>query len=176
MVKLFVGNNTATVNISNVLSSPEWLRILEKAIPAGNSVHDSVPGGEAMHYSVLDAVELLNVHIGKTIEDPPEMIGRIKFTNEDPGKPQSSLSFYLDRLSRETSNTAAIVVVNGMSICFVARGGNCLCLTATLVLTATLIYLWVPWLVCLTWQKGSHFLPKLNKNCLCQTTGVLLHL
>ena len=38
--------------------------------------------------------------------------------------PQSSLRFYLDHLSHETSNIAAVVIVSHMTICFVARDGK----------------------------------------------------
>ena len=63
----------------------------------------------------------LNGGIGKTKVEETLDIG---FTNENPLVPQSSLSFYLERLSHETSNIAAIVIVNHMTICFVARDGK----------------------------------------------------
>ena len=56
----------------------------------------------------------LNGGIGKTKVEETLDIG---FTNENPLLPQSSLSFYLDHLSHETSNIAAIVIVSHMTIC-----------------------------------------------------------
>ena len=57
MAKLFSVNNNATVNISNEPSSPPvWLGILSIAIQAGNSVHDSVTGGQPINFSVNEAI------------------------------------------------------------------------------------------------------------------------
>ena len=124
MAKLFSIHNNATVavNIINEPSYPQmWLGIVSSAIQAGNSVHDSVTGGQPINFSVVDAIRHLNGRIGK-----PRVVRTLDvgFTNEDPRVPQSSLSFHLELLSRETSHIAAMVIVNRMTICFVARGGK----------------------------------------------------
>ena len=86
--KLFPVNNNATVNIRNEQSSPPiWLGILSIAIQAGNSVHDSVTGGQPINFSVNEAIMHLNGGIGKTKVEETLHIG---FTNENPLVPQSS--------------------------------------------------------------------------------------
>lgn len=122
MAKLFSVTKNATVNIRNEPSSPEaWLRILTTAIEAGNCVHDRATGRQARNFSVDEALEHLDGCLGSTRFEEALDVG---FTNEDSQVPQSSLSFYLGRLSHENSNIAAFVIVNEMTICFVARGGK----------------------------------------------------
>ena len=122
MGKLFSITKTATVNICNEPSSPQvWLRILSTAIREGNSVHDRVTGRQARNFSVDEALEHLDGCLGSTRFEEALDVG---FTVEDSQIPQSSLSFHLGRLSHEASNVAALVIVNRMTICFVARGGK----------------------------------------------------
>ena len=122
MGKLFSVTRNAIVNIRNEPSSPQvWLRIVSTAIREGNRVHDDVTGGEAINFSVAEAIRYLNRDgcIGKTELRQTLDVG---FTNEDSDGPQASLSYHLGRLSHKASNIAALVIVNGMTICFVARG------------------------------------------------------
>ena len=120
--KLFGITETATANIHNEPSSPQvWLRIVSTAIREGNRVHDDVTGGKPITFSVAEAIRYLNrdgcigkIELRQTLD--------LGFTNEDSDGPQASLSYHLGRLSREASNIAALVIVNGMTICFVARG------------------------------------------------------
>ncbi|XP_074609199.1 uncharacterized protein LOC141863541 isoform X3 [Acropora palmata] len=122
MGKLFSVTRNATVNIRNETSSPQvWLRIVSTAIREGNRVHDDVTGGEAINFSVDEAIRDLDHDgcIGKTELRQTLDVG---FANEDSHGPQASLSCHLGRLSHEASNIAALVIVNEMTICFVARG------------------------------------------------------
>lgn len=116
--KSFIENSNATANINNEpLSEPVWLNIFRTAIQAGNDEHDNVAGGKAgVLYSVKGAIWHLNGRIGKT---EVKTILEVGFTNKNP-----SLTFYLGRLSHEATNIAALVVVDHMTICFVARGGK----------------------------------------------------
>ena len=64
--QIFSVNNNATVNISNEPSSPPvQLGILRIAIQTGNSVHDSVTGGQPINFSVNEAIVHLDGGIGK---------------------------------------------------------------------------------------------------------------
>lgn len=120
--KLFKENSNATVDINNKPSpEPLWLNIFRTAIQAGNNEHDRVAGGKAgVLCSVVGAIWHLNGRIGKT---EVKTILNVGFTNKNP-----SLTFYLGFLSHEATNTAALVVVDHMTICFVARGGKLLAL------------------------------------------------
>lgn len=122
MAKLFSITKNATVNIRNEPSSSQvWLGILTTAIETGNREHDRVTGGRPINFSVLIAQSHLDGYLGRTrVEEALDVV----FTNEDSQVPQSSLSFHLGRLSHENSNIAAFVIVNEMTICFVARGGK----------------------------------------------------
>ncbi|XP_015773324.1 PREDICTED: uncharacterized protein LOC107351543 isoform X3 [Acropora digitifera] len=122
MAKLFSITKNATVNISNESSSLQvWLGILTTAIETGNREHDRVTGGQPINFSVRVAQGHLDGYLGRTrVEEALDVV----FTNEDSQVPQSSLSFHLGRLSHENSNIAAFVIVNEMTICFVARGGK----------------------------------------------------
>ena len=121
MAKFFIVDNNATVNVSNEPSSlPVWLEIVSKGIQEGNSVHDRVTGGQPINFAVDEAI----MHLGGIGKIKMEETLDVGFTNEGPRVPQFSLSCYLERLSHETSNTAAIVIVNEMTICFVARDGK----------------------------------------------------
>ena len=118
--KSFSITKNATVDIHNEPSSPQvWLRILSTAIERGNNVHDRVTGRRPINFSVRGALRHLDGCLGSTRVEEALDVG---FTNEDSQVPQSSLSFHLDRLSHEASNIAALVIVNEMTICFVARG------------------------------------------------------
>ncbi|XP_074609203.1 uncharacterized protein LOC141863543 isoform X2 [Acropora palmata] len=111
MGKLFSVTRNATVNIRNETSSPQvWLRIVSTAIREGNRVHDDVTGGEAINFSVDEAIRDLDHDgcIGKTELRQTLDVG---FTNEGSDGPQASLSYHLGRLSHEASNIAALVIV-----------------------------------------------------------------
>lgn len=86
----------------------------------GNTIHDNLTGGHPINYSVEDAAVHLRPSLGaiKT-EDSFDLT----FTNENNDVPQSSVGFYLQRLVQEPKVTAA-VIVNEMTICFVAHGAN----------------------------------------------------
>lgn len=122
MGKSFSITENATVNIRNEPSSPYvWLEILTTAIETGNRVHDRVTGGQPINFSVRVARRHLDGYLGRTRVEEALDVG---FTSEDSQVPQSSLSFHLGRLSHENSNIAAFVIVNEMTICFIARGGK----------------------------------------------------
>ena len=119
MAKLFHVNSNAKANDENGPTNDAlWLGILNIAIQAGNHIHDSITGGRPINFPVDEAIVHLNGSIGQTKIEETLDIG---FINENPLVPQSSLSFYLERLANEPSSLAAIVIVNHMTICFVAR-------------------------------------------------------
>lgn len=122
MGRSFSVTRNATVNIRNEPSSPQvWLSIVSTAIREGNRVHDDVTGGEAVNFSVEEAIWYLNRDgcFGKT--ESREYLN-VEFTNEDSDRPQASLSYHLGLLSHLGPNIAALVIVNEMTIAFVARG------------------------------------------------------
>ena len=120
--KVFHVNSNATANVRNEPSScPLLLGILSISIQAGNSVHDSITAGQPINFPVDEAIMHLDGSVGQIKVEETLDIG---FTNENPLVPQSSLSFYLERLSHEPSNVAAVVIVNHMTICFVAHDGK----------------------------------------------------
>ena len=119
MAKLFHVNSNAKANDRNGPTNDAlWLGILNIAIQAGSHIHDSITGGQPINFPVDKAIVHLNGSIGQTKIEEKLDIG---FINEIPLVPQSSLSFYLERLANEPSSLAAIVIVNHMTICFVAR-------------------------------------------------------
>lgn len=119
MAKLFHVNSNAKANDGNgPTNAALLLRILNIAIQAGNHIHDSITGGRPINFPVDEAIVHLNGSIGQTKIEETLDIG---FINENPLVPQSSLSFYLECLENEPSSLAAIVIVNHMAICFVAR-------------------------------------------------------
>ena len=86
------------------------------SIVRGNNAYDRVLHLElGVFFSVADAkVNLVSVLGNLTLEDTLDL----SITTTDPQIPQSSLEFYLQRLYREP-NLAALVIANGMTICFV---------------------------------------------------------
>ena len=84
-------------------------------------MHDKVTSGGPINFTVADAFPHLESALGKCeIEDTFDL----SITCENTQIPQSSLAFYLQRLARE-NNLSAIVIMNGMSLCFVGKN-DCL--------------------------------------------------
>ena len=80
-------------------------------------MHDKVTSGRPINFTVADAFPHLESALGKCeIEDSFEL----SITCENTQVPQSSLAFYLQRLARE-NNLSAIVILNGISLCFVGK-------------------------------------------------------
>ena len=101
----------------NVYLSQAWISLFLTTITNGNSLHDKVTSGRPINFTVADAFPHLESALGKCeIEDSFDL----SITCENTQIPQSSLAFYLQRLARE-NNLSAIVIMNGMSLCFVGK-------------------------------------------------------
>ena len=83
---------------------------------APNNAYDRVTLGiGSPFFSVAGAkANIVSVLGNLTLEDTIDL----SITTTDPQIPQSCLDFYLQRLDREP-NLAALVIANGMTICFV---------------------------------------------------------
>ncbi|XP_015773336.1 PREDICTED: uncharacterized protein LOC107351546 isoform X2 [Acropora digitifera] len=122
MAMLFCVYNNVSVN--EALSDLVLLEIICRAILVGNSVHDHVTHGKPTLFSVHEAIWHMtypNDVIGKTCVWRTWLT---RFTNENSQEPLSSLSFFLRLLPHLSSNIAALVITNHMTMCFVARGGK----------------------------------------------------
>ena len=95
--------------------------IMTNAITHGNAVQGLVTGGRPTDFSVGDAIQHLS-SLGKvTAEDPLD----VELICQNLDISQSPLSFYLRRLVREPQ-LVAMVIIKGMSICFLGRGNEVL--------------------------------------------------
>lgn len=90
-----------------------WITLTLSSIVRGNNAYDRVTLGiGSPFFSVADAkANFVSVLGDLTLEDTIDL----SITTTDP---QSSLDFYLPRLDREP-NLEALVIANGMTICFV---------------------------------------------------------
>jgi len=85
--------------------SQAWISLFLTTI-----THDKVTSGRPINFTVADAFPHLESALGKCkIEDSFDL----SITSENTQIPQSSKAFYLQRL--------AIVIMNGMSLCFVGK-------------------------------------------------------
>ena len=101
----------------NLSLSQAWISLFLTTITNGNNLHDKVTSGRPINFTVADAFPNLESALGKCeIEDSFDL----SITCENTQIPQSSLAFYLQRLARE-NNLSAIVIMNGMSLCFVGK-------------------------------------------------------
>ena len=97
--------NILELYVGSPLNS-SWITLMLPSIVRGNNAYDRVTLGiGSPFFSVLGNL---------TLEDTIDL----SITTTDPQIPQSSLDFYLQRLDREP-NLAALVIANGMTICFV---------------------------------------------------------
>ena len=95
--------------------------IMTNAINHGNAVQGLVTGGKPTYFSVGDAIQHLS-SLGKvTAEDPLD----VELICQNLDISQSPLAFYLRRLVREPQ-LVAMVIIKGMSICFLGRGNEVL--------------------------------------------------
>jgi len=116
-----------SLQFPNQTLSPVWRYFMTSCISKGNAIHHNVTGGQPTNFSVTEAAAHLSSLGTITTEESFD----IDFTNQNPAIPQSSLSFYLQRLMTEP-HSAAIVIINGLSICFVGRGNQLLLLDSHL--------------------------------------------
>lgn len=94
----------------------------------GNQIYDKITQGSGQYYSVDNAIRFLpNITGNVELEDSLDL----SIINENPAVPQSSLGFYLPRLTQE-DNLAAIVIMNGKTICLVGRDNNILIMDSRL--------------------------------------------
>ena len=101
----------------NFSLSQAWISLFITTITNGNNLHEKVTSGRPIDFTVVDAFPHLESALGKCeIEDSFDL----SITCENTQIPQSSLAFYLQRLARE-NNLSAIVIMNGMSLCFVCK-------------------------------------------------------
>ena len=107
--------NILELYVGSPLNS-SWITLMLSSIVRGNNAYDRVTLGiGSPFFSVADAkANLVSVLGNLTIEDTIDL----SITTTEPQIPQSSLDFYLQRLDREP-NLAALVIGNGMTICFV---------------------------------------------------------
>ncbi|XP_032234629.2 uncharacterized protein LOC116616695, partial [Nematostella vectensis] len=120
-------SNLGTLAFPIAQLSPVWGVIMCNCISHGNRVHQQVTGGQAIYFSVQDAAVHLSSIGTIMVEDSFD----VDFVCQNPQVPQSSLRFYLQRLVREP-NIAAIVIINGLSVCFLGRGNEVLLLDSHL--------------------------------------------
>lgn len=98
-----------------------WLTLLS-SILEGNQIYDRVTQSQGLgtpFFSVAAAKAHLTAVIAPTLEETLDL----SFTSENPQIPQSSNAFYLQRLVRER-NLAALVIINGMTVCFVGQNNR----------------------------------------------------
>jgi len=102
--------------------SVTWVPQFISSMHRGNQLYDSATrsSGQAPLFSVTEAYVHLRPQLGTVkLEETLDL----SITTTNPDVPQSSLAFYLPRLDNE-HHTAAIVIMNGMTVCFVGRRGN----------------------------------------------------
>ena len=94
-----------------------WINLFINCISLGNHIYGSVTTGVGQYISVQEATPFLRLITGNVrLEDSFDL----SILNENPMIPQSSLAFYLERLTRE-ENLAAVVIMNGMTISLVGQ-------------------------------------------------------
>ena len=117
----FVNKSVLTLNQHNSLP-PAWINLMINSMSLGNQIYDKITQGSGQYYSVDNAIRFLPDITGNVeLEDSLDL----SIINENPAVPQSSLGFYLPRLTQE-DNLAAIVIMNGKTICLVGRDNNIL--------------------------------------------------
>ncbi|XP_031550553.1 uncharacterized protein LOC116287980, partial [Actinia tenebrosa] len=100
-----------------------WLSLLLSAIARGNQVYDNVTQSLGNpFFSVAEANHHLTAVIAPVTVTLEESLD-LSITSVDPQVSQSSLAFYLQRLVRER-NLAALIIANGMTVCFVGQNNN----------------------------------------------------
>lgn len=110
---------------SNCYLNQTWLSLLLSAIDRGNQVYDNVTQSQGLgnpFFSVTEAQHYLTAVIAPVTVTLEESLD-LSITSVDPQVPQSSLAFYLQRLVRER-NLAALVIANGMTVCFVGQNNS----------------------------------------------------
>lgn len=111
-------NQIVESSVSFELTPAVSTGIMVTSILLGNQLHRAATGNNPIHFSIEEALPHLQVHIGEiTVEEPLDLT----LVSENPAVPQSSVGFYLQRLTNEP-NVSAILIINGMSISFVAHG------------------------------------------------------
>ena len=118
----FYFDNNSVLELSQQLSlSLTWTNLMINCITLGNQIYDSITTASGhlsgQYFSVEDAIPFLsnitgNVELEESLD--------LSIVNENPAVPQSSLAFYLPRLTHE-NNLAGIVIMNGMTISLVGR-------------------------------------------------------
>ena len=97
-----------------------WINLFINCISLGNHIYDSVTTGIGRYLSVQEATPFLGLITGNVqLEDSFDL----SILNENPMVPQSSLEFYLERLTREDI-LAAVVIMNGMAINLFGQNNN----------------------------------------------------
>jgi len=108
-------------SLSQYMSLPlNWTNLFINCISLGNHIYDSATTGIGRYFSVQEATPFLTLITGNVqLEDSFDL----SILNENPMVPQSSLAFYLERLTKE-DNLAAVVIMNGMTISLVGQSNN----------------------------------------------------
>ena len=107
--------NILELYVGSPLNS-SWITLMLSSIVRGNNTNDRVTLGiGSPFFSAADAkANLVSVVGNLTLEDTIDL----SITTTNPQIPQCSLAFYQQRQNREP-NLAALVIANGMTICFV---------------------------------------------------------
>ena len=118
--KFYFVNNSALALSPQLSLSLAWMNLMINSIILGNSTYDSILTAPGQYFSVEDAAPFLTKIAGNF--DLEESLD-LSIINENPTVPQSSLAFYLPRLTQE-NHLAGIVIMNGMTISIVGRGNK----------------------------------------------------
>ena len=120
LAKFYILNKSA-LSLTQFISLPlSWTNLFLNCISLGNQIYDSVTRGVGRYFSVRDASAFLsNITGDLELEDSFDL----SILSENPAVPQSSLAFYLRRLTQE-ENLAGIVIINGMTISLVGRNNE----------------------------------------------------
>lgn len=96
----------SALSLSQYMSLPlNWINFFINCISLGNHIYDSVTTGIGRYFRVQEATPFLTPITGNVqLEDSFDL----SILNENPMVPQSSLAFYLERLTKE-DNLAAVV-------------------------------------------------------------------
>lgn len=120
MSKAYYSNQNHLVFSSSGNLTPAWILVIKSCIQTGNDRHDRITGRRPVNFSIQDAAQHLTSSLGNAeLEEPFDLT----FVCENQQVPQSSLQYYLHRLVHER-NLAALVILNEMSVAFVAQSGG----------------------------------------------------
>lgn len=113
--------NTTVLQLTQQLSLPlTWTNLIINCMSLGNQIYDNITRVPGQYFSVEEAIHFItnitgNVEVEESLD--------LSTVNENAAVPQSSLGFYLPRLTRE-NNLGSIVIMNGKTISLVGQNNN----------------------------------------------------